>query len=203
MGSPISSTIAKIFLQHLEDIHIKQFLNTKKIIFYTRYVDNILIIYDTKRTNPNFINKYIIQIHTNKKLNPTHESNICFLDLLIRKPSNLEFDIVCKATTTDTTINFLSYHPKEHKIATYSHHITRINSLPLTLKRKQTEWTLIQLITQNSNFPQKLVQNLNLQIQHKKTNKDKTNGKNKKQKLDNLHILQPKNKENHKLIQVH
>jgi len=67
----------------------------------------------------------------------------------------------------------------EHKIATYSHHITRINSLPLTLKQKQTEWTLIQLITQNSNFPQKLVQNLNLQIQHKKTNKDKTNGKNK------------------------
>jgi hypothetical protein len=85
MGSPISSTIAKIFLQHLEDIHIRQLLHTKNIIFYTRHVDDILIIYDTKRTNPNLINKYINQIHTHIKLNPTHESNGCisFLDLLI------------------------------------------------------------------------------------------------------------------------
>jgi hypothetical protein len=35
MGSPIFSTIAKIFLQHLEDIHIKQLLDTKNITFYT------------------------------------------------------------------------------------------------------------------------------------------------------------------------
>jgi len=35
MSSPISSTIAKIFL-HLEDIHIKQLLDTKNITFYTR-----------------------------------------------------------------------------------------------------------------------------------------------------------------------
>jgi hypothetical protein len=38
MGSPISSTKAEIFLQHLEDIHIKQLLDTKNIIFYTKYV---------------------------------------------------------------------------------------------------------------------------------------------------------------------
>jgi hypothetical protein len=66
----------------------------------------------------------------------------------------------------------------EHKIATYRHHITRMHSLPLTPKRKQTEWTLIQLIAQNNNFLQKLIQNLSLQIQHKKkTNQDQTNGK--------------------------
>ena len=47
MGSPISSTIAEIFLDRLENIHIKQLLDTKKIIFYTRYVDDILIIFDT------------------------------------------------------------------------------------------------------------------------------------------------------------
>jgi len=151
MGSPISSTIAKIFL-HLGDIHIKQLLDTKNITFYTRYENDILIICDTKRTNPNLINKCINQIHTNIKLNPTYESNGCisFLDLLIIQKHNNQ-----KPTTTDTTINFLSNHPMEHKIATYRHHITRMHSLPLTLKRKQTEWTLIQLIAQNNNFPQK------------------------------------------------
>jgi len=85
IDSPISCTIAEIFLQHLEDIHIKQVLGTKNIISYTRHVGDTLIIYDTKRTNPNLINKYINQIHTNIKLNPKHESNGCisFLGLLI------------------------------------------------------------------------------------------------------------------------
>jgi hypothetical protein len=43
MGSPISSAIAEIFLQHLEDIHIKHLLDKKNITFYIRYVDDILM----------------------------------------------------------------------------------------------------------------------------------------------------------------
>jgi len=35
MGSPISSLIAEIFLQHYEDIHTKQLLDTKNIALYT------------------------------------------------------------------------------------------------------------------------------------------------------------------------
>jgi hypothetical protein len=81
--------------------------------------------------------------------------DVCFLDLLIiRKPSNLEINIFCKPTTTETTINFISNQSVEHRIATYRLHITRTHSLPLTPKWKQTEWTLIQLIAQNNNFPQ-------------------------------------------------
>ena len=72
----------------------------------------------------------------------------------MRKDSNLEIDIYQKPTTTDTTINFLSNHPVELKIAAYRHHNTRMHSHPLTPKRKQAEWSLIQLIAQNNNFPQ-------------------------------------------------
>lgn len=35
MGTPISGTIAEIFLQHIENIYIKQLLDTKNEIFYT------------------------------------------------------------------------------------------------------------------------------------------------------------------------
>jgi len=52
MGSPISGTMAGIFLQHIEKKHIKQLLDSKNIIFYTRYVDDIFIIYDTTRITP-------------------------------------------------------------------------------------------------------------------------------------------------------
>jgi hypothetical protein len=51
MGSPISSTIAEIYLQFMEEIYIKQSLKSKEIIYYKRYVDNILIIFDQNRTN--------------------------------------------------------------------------------------------------------------------------------------------------------
>jgi len=129
MGSSISGTIAEIFLQHIENIYTKQILDTKNLIFYTRYVDDILIIYDTKRTNPDIIHKYINQIHTNLQLNPTHENNryMSFLDLLkTRKPTSLNTDIFRKPTTTDTTINFLSNHPSEPKIAAYQYYINRM-----------------------------------------------------------------------------
>jgi hypothetical protein len=108
MGSPVSSTIAEVFLKPFRVIYVKQLLETKKkTIFCTRYVGDI---YDTKRTHPDLINTYINQIHIDIKLSPTYENNGCisFLDLLIiRKPSNLETDIFRKPTTTDTNINFL------------------------------------------------------------------------------------------------
>jgi hypothetical protein len=40
MGSPISGTIAEIYLQHFEDTNIKHLLDTKNLAFYTRYVDD-------------------------------------------------------------------------------------------------------------------------------------------------------------------
>jgi hypothetical protein len=58
MGSPISSLVAEIFLEHYEDIHIKQLLDTKNIALYTRYVDDILIIYDKTKTQTQTINTH-------------------------------------------------------------------------------------------------------------------------------------------------
>jgi len=46
MGSPISSLIAEILLQHYEDAN----LDMKSIALYVRYVDDILAIYDTKKS---------------------------------------------------------------------------------------------------------------------------------------------------------
>ena len=51
MDSPISSTVAEIYLQYIEEMYIKQWLDSKEIIYYKRYVDDILIIYDQNRTN--------------------------------------------------------------------------------------------------------------------------------------------------------
>jgi hypothetical protein len=134
MGSPLSGTIAKIFLQQLEKTHIKHLMDSKHLIFYARYVDDILIVYDSTLTSATSIQHYMDTIHSNIKLNLTHETNdnISFLDLSItRKPTSLELDIYCKTTATQTTINFLSNHPLEHKLTAYRFFINRMLSLPI------------------------------------------------------------------------
>jgi hypothetical protein len=50
MGLPISSTIAEIYIQFLEELYVKQWLDSKHILYYKRYVDDILIIYDQNKT---------------------------------------------------------------------------------------------------------------------------------------------------------
>ena len=73
MGSPLSGLIAEIFLKNYEDTYIKHLLDTKNIVFYIRYVDDILIIFDMIKIDAHNINAYINNIHKNLKLNPTHE----------------------------------------------------------------------------------------------------------------------------------
>ena len=75
MGSPISGIIAEIFLQNYKDNYIKQHLDTKSKLYYTRYVDDIFIIYDKTKTNPQTINTQINKIHNNMKFTP-HVKNI-------------------------------------------------------------------------------------------------------------------------------
>jgi len=134
MGSPISGTMVEIFIQYLEDSLIKQHLESKSIAFYSRYIDDILIIYDSSYTNPNSITQYANTIHNNFQINPNPENagQINFLDLAItRKTTNLEIDIFRKPMTTNTTINYLSNHPLEHKLAAYRYYIDRMFKLPL------------------------------------------------------------------------
>jgi hypothetical protein len=116
MGSTISSTIAEIFLQYYEHMFIKHLLESKSITYYTRYIDDIFIIYNKTTTNPDHLTYSMNNIHKNIVFKPTHEINnqINFMDLLIiRNRSSIEIDIYRKPTTTDTTINFFSSHPIE------------------------------------------------------------------------------------------
>ena len=85
MGFPISGIIAEIFLQNFEDENIKHLLDAKTLAFYTRYVDDILIIYDTTNISSHTINTYVNNINSNIKLNPTYEQHrsVDFLDLTI------------------------------------------------------------------------------------------------------------------------
>jgi hypothetical protein len=182
MGSPFSKTVAEIFLQYLENTHLKHILEMKQIIFYTRYGDDILMIYNTKYSTPKTIHQHINKIHPNLQFTPSHENNssLCFLDLLlIRQPDKIEIDIYHKPTTTDTTINYTSNHPNEHKMAAKRYLTNRMTSLPLTTYRERTEWQKILTIAKNNNFPVQIITRLKRHTQQK-THTDSSINKTKK-----------------------
>jgi len=51
MGAPISGLISDFFLQNLEHLHLAHLSNKHKIINCLRYVDDILLIFDSNHTN--------------------------------------------------------------------------------------------------------------------------------------------------------
>ena len=168
MKSPISGTMVKIFIQNLGDSFVKHLLDSKSITFYSRYVDDILKIYDSSYTNPNAIKQYANTIHNNPQINPSPQNagKINFLDLTFtRKTTSLEKDIFPKPTTNNTTINYLSNHPLEHKLAAYRYYIERIFSLPLNKENQLKEWTTIPDIARSNKFPDNILIRLRQQIQ--------------------------------------
>jgi hypothetical protein len=51
MGAPTSAILAEIYIKHIEHKKIYPILIKYQIIGYFRYVDDIFIIYDQRKTN--------------------------------------------------------------------------------------------------------------------------------------------------------
>jgi hypothetical protein len=130
MGSPISSTIAEINLQFLEEIYIKQWLGIKEIIHYKRYIDDILIIVDQNKVDGKTIVNHMN--NTNKHLGFKEEnSTLNYLDLSINRNTNsIHTEIYRKPTLTDVNVQFSSNHPIEHELAAFNFYINIMLTLP-------------------------------------------------------------------------
>jgi hypothetical protein len=170
MGSPISGIIAEIFLQSFEEKHLNHILDENNTTFYTRYVDDILIVNNTDKTNPDLILKYMNSIHDDlvfTHILENEHNSINFLDLLITRQTNsIDINIYTKPTTTNTTINYLSNHPMEQKLAAYRYMINRMSSIPLSPEQQNIEWPTILDIANSNNFPEHTITKLRTTIQN-------------------------------------
>jgi len=169
--------------------------NSGEILYYKRYVDDIIIICNTKKVQENTIVQEINKIDENLQFKMTTENcyTIKYLDLeLKRNNNNLEISIYRKATNTDKTIHYRSNHPYEHKIAAFRYHINRMLNLPITERSKQEELNTIISIATNNGYPEHIIKNLRRKLTKKNKNKEK--GKNLLQNTksgQHLHTLAP------------
>jgi hypothetical protein len=133
-GSPISSIMAEVYLQYFEHMYLMQRLDSREIIYYKRYVDDILLLYDQNRINEQTLLYQINNVDKNLQFKMTTETNNAtnYLDITVhRNNENIAIDVYRKLTETGTVIHFTSNHPYEQKIAAFNFYINRMLTLPI------------------------------------------------------------------------
>jgi hypothetical protein len=184
MGSPLSGTLAEIFLQELEQSKLKYLLEGKRIIYYNRYVDDIFIIYDQSKITPQHILEQFNAQHKDLQFTINEEINnqIEYLDLkLTNIQGQLEIGVYRKPTTTDVTINSNSCHPREHKMAAYKSWLNRLCKLPLSANSNKKELDIIISIATNNGYKKEDIIKLYDRI---KTQQNKNPEKTEKTKIN-------------------
>jgi len=156
MGAPSSGLIAEFFLQNLEDTHLTHLRNKHDITAYFLYVDDILIIYDSRHTDIKNIQEDFNTLHPNMKFTAEPESNnqINFLDITIHKtPTKWATSIYRKPSFTDSIIPYSSNHPPQHKHAAIRYLHKRLNTYHLQHDKFKEELDTIHDIMRNNGFP--------------------------------------------------
>jgi hypothetical protein len=72
MGSPISGTMAEVSLQHYEKLYVKHLLDEQAIAYYARYVDDIMIVFDSSKITISEIQKQTENIYKNTRAKNEH-----------------------------------------------------------------------------------------------------------------------------------
>ena len=119
MGAPTSSIFSEFNLQYLEKSRIYDLLWNHNNAGYLRYVDDILIIYESTTNIEDLLHCFNNLTPKLKfTLEKEVECKINFLNLTIhRQHNNISIDIYRKPTFMDTIIPSDSCHPEEHKLA--------------------------------------------------------------------------------------
>jgi hypothetical protein len=108
-------------------------------------------------------------------INEETNNTIAYLDLeLTNKKEQLELNIYRKPTTTDTTLNFKSCHPKEQKMAAYKSWLHRLDILPLSTANKNEELNTIIHIGVNNGYKKEEILRLYNKIKNRRTNRENT-----------------------------
>jgi hypothetical protein len=103
MGAPSASTLCELYLQYLEHTLVYDILIKQNITGYLRYVDDVLIVYDSDKTDiSEVVNSFNTPSHPlNFTIEREQNNQIHFLYITIKKKNNLiKFDIYRKPTST-------------------------------------------------------------------------------------------------------
>ena len=114
MGSPLGPTLANIIMTEFEELIIKPLIDSNKIKFYKRYVDDTLIL--AKPSDIEHILKQFNSFHTNIQftVDDFPDNDIHFLDIQIHPTGTTVYR---KTTYTGQYTHYSSFTPWSRKVA--------------------------------------------------------------------------------------
>lgn len=166
MGSPLSPLLAEIFMAAFEDHLFKsknQFQFCKKIIYWYRYVDDVICLFDGSERQLQLFFNYLNSI--NKAIQFTmdisQQNIISYLDLNIKIVNGKHnFSIFRKPTFTDNVIHANSQHPVNHKLAAFHSMLHRLINIPMSSEDYFKELNCIKEIGINNGYDDMLIDKL-------------------------------------------
>lgn len=165
MGSPLSGVLADIYLNHIENEFIFSNKNKlkDKIMFYHRYVDDTLLLFNGNVRQLEKLHNYLNTLAPKLKftLEIEQDNRINFLDLTLEKNNNkFDYKIYRKPTTSDQTIHFSSFHPYSQKMAAYNSLVYRLLKVPLSTSNYENELKIIKHIATANGYRSNLIDKL-------------------------------------------
>jgi hypothetical protein len=171
MGSPISSILADIFMDNLEN----KLLNSgnklqKSVLYWYRYVDDIIVLWNGSDRQLDFFKNLINKIHQNILFTSELDLDKCinYLDGSISlKDGKHNFRVFRKPSYTDRAIAFDSMHSFFHKLTPFHSLIHRLVTLPLSKEDYHKEIDIIKQISVSNGYTQGLIDKLLVKKQGK------------------------------------
>lgn len=160
MGSPLSPLMAEIFMDNFEN---RYFTGNNNILYYYRYVDDILICWTGTRQELESFYSFVNNLHPKIKfkLEVEVDNSINFLDLTItREHCRHNFQIYRKPTHTDVVIPAASCHPWQHKLAAFHSYINRLLTVPLSNESYMKELNTIYNIAVANGYDRRMIDKL-------------------------------------------
>jgi hypothetical protein len=164
MGSPLSGLLANIYMTELETEKIMNECNPyrNKIVYWHRYVDDIICLYKGNSSSCTDLKEYLNKISRSIKFTMESQDNqINYLDINIRKENNHHsFKIYRKDTQTDLVIPADSNHPWQHKMAAFYSMINRLVKIPLQSNDYEKEKKIIKQLAVKNGYKNNLIDKL-------------------------------------------
>lgn len=165
MRNLLAGILANIFINALEEKFFYKFSTaTLGIVSYSRYVDDILVIYEGPATGIDHIFILFNGLHENITFTCELENEalqLNFLDLTLTVEENkTSSNIYWKETYADQIVPTCSMHSQCHKTAFFHTAIHRAISIPLLKEKFEEEIGLLKTKEVNNEYDPALIDNI-------------------------------------------
>ena len=161
MGSPLGPTFADFYMSHVENYLLSQ-NRVSNPVFYVRYVDDTLAIFNSNNHVRHFINR----LKANSVLNFTFDkmTDNCFNFLYIKLSKQLDgkfaTSVFIKPTDKGVYMNYNAFSPEIYKKSILKTLIFRAYKCSSTWLDLDTEINRLKQVFANNSYPQNLTESI-------------------------------------------